>query len=465
MTSLRPAALLAWLAIAPGCVGPAFRVPNVTDPPQLAPERRMFRPVAPPDAGVELGSPESAVPSLAPGGDSVPELIVPEDEPPPLEPFPTPVPAPIPDSVGPRLPFGPITPAVGVDLGVAAPSAGQAGSETVYRLLVHNRGDVALDDVTLSVEFDDALVFPGYEEKAADQRLGRLAAGERKELSLTLVASEAGRHCARFSVLVGDREAVWKSVCIEFVPRRYTLELHGPSERTIGSRAEFTVVLHNLTAEPLAGARVSMRAPATFAQRAASASFVREGDALVWDLGELKAGERVELQAEYECRHAAENACVTVSVSGEAIPGENRETCLRVSPVEGILDLQVSDTADPLSVDDETEFVATVHNRGLQPAQDVRLDAILPPNFELVSIEVRQDDRRIPLRQQTFGRRIEFDTLPALAADRSVSYHIRARALAAGPGEFRASLVQGISDEPVEAAEPVLVRPGLPRPE
>ncbi|MEX0715037.1 MAG: hypothetical protein WD066_00540 [Planctomycetaceae bacterium] len=459
--------LLASLALGSGCTGTnvtAFRVPNVTDPPYLAPERQALRPVTPANPRIDLGAPASGVPGLAPPSGELPELIVPD-----LEPFPfddsnsTPLPAspaPIPGATGPQLPLGPILPtAAAIDVEITAPEAIQAGSGATYRLTIRNTSAEPLADVVLSAEFDDALVFPGREEKAAEQTLGTLAAGERKDISLTLVAGIAGRHCARFSVSIGRREAVWKSVCTEFLPRRFELELHGPAERTIGSRAEFTVVVVNATDEPLADVRVTLNAPPTFRERAASASVVRQGDALAWSLGDLKPRERIEIQAEYECREAAQDACVTVAVTGGNIPEERRERCLQVVAVRGILDLRVHDTADPLAVGDETEFVATVHNRGLQAARDVRLDVEIPPNFELVSTEVREDDRLLVMRHQTAGRRIEFDGLPALASERTLIYRIRARALAAGPSEFRARLAQGAGEAPVEFSEPVLVRP------
>ncbi|MEX1096532.1 MAG: hypothetical protein WED34_10825 [Planctomycetales bacterium] len=449
-------ALLGWLALATGCAGTgatAFRVPNVTDPPHLAPERRAFRPVTPADPGIALGAPSSSLPGDVP---VLPELVAPDLEPPPLkETFP----APIPDLQGPQFPSGPIVPAARLELEVAAPPKSQVGSGATYRLTVRNPGDEPVYDVLLSAEFDDAIFFPGREEKGAEQTLGALAAGERKEVALSLSASQPGRHCARFSVKAGGREAIWKSVCVEFVPRRLELEMHGPDERTLGSRAEFTIVVLNVADEPLPDVTVTVKAPTTFRQREASAFVIREQDALVWRLGGLKPRERVEIQAEYECLQAAEDACVTAHVTGADVPEERRESCLRVSSVRGILDLRVEDTADPLAIGDETEFVATVHNRGLQAARDLRLEFVLPAHFELVSTEVREGDRPLAMRHRQAGQAIEFDTLPNLAAEQTVVYRAKVRSRAAGAGEFRASLRHGAAEDAVEAAEPVLVRP------
>jgi hypothetical protein len=100
---------------------------------------------------------------------------------------------------------------------VRAAETKEVGRAVTFYLTIWNPGDEPLDEVVIESDFDEPLVFPGRAEKRVTQSVGRLGPRESREMALTLVGERPGRHCARFTVTIEGREAVWKSVCVEFV--------------------------------------------------------------------------------------------------------------------------------------------------------------------------------------------------------------------------------------------------------
>lgn len=420
---------------------------NYTDPPHLDPT---YRPLTTPTPAPQtLGRPAGELPpggQLPPADRSsgpVPETVAPPgisgDEP----------------AGGPQL----ASPAIAapVELTVEAPSRKQVGSAIEFRLGVRNSGEAAAENVAVEVEFDDGLIFPGRAERQVSQSLGRLLPGEPREVALTLVAGRTGTLCARFLVTVGETEAAWKSVCVEVVPRQLQLEIVGPPQRTIGSRAEFTIKLVNASSEVLAGVQATATYDAALTPREGSAGAQQKPGSVSWNLGDLQPGEGVHLQLEFECRVASESACLTAEVTGTGIPSERLEKCLRVIPRQGSVDVQVLDRLDPVKLGDETEYVVTVQNRDLRAVRGLAFSADVPRELEIVSTELNQNGRPLPVRADVKDGQVAFEAVDTLAPDDVLTYHIRVRALATGDASFAARLTHSGSPEPVEVVEPTTV--------
>ena len=411
---------------------------NYTDPPWLDPSHR---PLVEP-------TPQTLARPVAPG--------LPEAEATPVEP----VPGGAPDEGGPPL-EGPRLTAPGVaaalELAVDAPKRKQVGSAIEFRIGVWNRGESVVEDLAVEVEFDAALVFPGRPERRVSQPLGRLSPGEHREVTLTLAAEETGRHCARFLVTAGGAESAWKSVCVESVPRQVGLEIVGPPQRTVGSRAEFNVKIASVSKDVLKGMQAIVRYDAALAPREASAGARQTPGTMTWNLGDVQPGEGVQLQIEFECRVAAESACLTAELSGENFPSERVEKCISVVPLRGSIELRVVDEADPVPLGQETAYVITVQNRDLRAVRGVELSAEVPRQVSVVSAEVRQRDQMLPVGADVDGERVVFEAIEALAPDAILTYRIRVKGTVPGDGALRVRVSHAGAAEAAEVVEPTTV--------
>jgi hypothetical protein len=98
--------------------------------------------------------------------------------------------------------------------------------------------------------------------------------------------------------------------------------------------------------------------------------------------------------------------------------------------VEGIAStlFQVSHTADPIEIGNETTYEVHVVNQGSKATSNVRLTIDLPPQLKPLAVEG-------PTRYQVAGNRVIFDPLPQLAPKAETGYRVRVKAVQ--PGDLR----------------------------
>lgn len=104
-----------------------------------------------------------------------------------------------------------------VILHVTAPERRNVGEAAVFTVVIRGGTGLEASGLVIEADFDEALTFPGHNEKRVRQPLGQLTAGGSREISLALTGRQAGRHCVRFSVLSGAGEVlVSRSSCVQF---------------------------------------------------------------------------------------------------------------------------------------------------------------------------------------------------------------------------------------------------------
>lgn len=325
----------------------------------------------------------------------------------------------------------------------------QLGSGATFYLIIKNVSDRSVRNVLLECEFDNALLFPGRREKKIGQRLGTLQPGESKEISLTLYSDSLGSHCCRFRASADGEELVWKSVCVEYEKKQLDLSVIGPSARTIGSRAEFIVKLTNVAEADLNNIEVVVSYDPVLNPREASIGSERETGQLKWSLDTVRKGEGVQLQVEFDCEVAAEHACLRVNVNSPELPNEQVSACLKVTPTQGVLDVQVRDTKDPITRGEDTVYEVSIENRGLQPAKDISFSAKIPRMFRVVSVEAHQGNQKLTLRPEVNQNILTVSPIRELPADAFLRYTIQVKAIGSGDGEFEVT-ISGADTEKLE---------------
>lgn len=403
---------------------------------------------------VELGEPLPAGETLESGRQATAEPSFPVMPSLRVEPSPSASPAGL---VGPIIIPGQIRIPTKLRLTLQAPQQGQVGSGLTYRATIQNTNKTAIENVTVECAFDDALTFPGRTEKKVTQGLGRLLPGETKSIPLTLVGHQTGRHCCRFTVTTNGGESATESVCVELVPRQLDVQVVGPRFRTVGSRAEFTIKLINVSGRNLESIRTQVRADSVLKPKEATTGVTQSDLGLSWTLGDLKPGEGLQLQIEFECMTSAEQACLLVDVAGGNFPDEQVETCIRIAQPHRNLDVRVRDTADSLNVKDQMEYQVTVQNRGRTDLRDVELIGEIPPTVRVVAATIEGGSQSQPVRFKLVGQQILFEPVELPTSNPTLLYRIRVEATRPGNGEFVARVRYSANESPIEIGEPTTV--------
>ncbi len=344
-----------------------------------------------------------------------------------------------------------------LQLTVEAPERRPLGSGAPFQLTVKNPTGTRVQNVQVICEFGDGLAFPGSSSKTVTHKIPRIDAGDARTCSLTLTSETPGRHECRFRVNINDQTVVQKTATVEFVSRQLDWQLQGPAVRSVGSRAEFNIPLVNVSETELQDVRVQVDLDAALTVREMTRGGQLSDRRVTWTIPRLAAGEGLLLQLEVECRQATTQACLMATVSGAGLPPDNTEACLTVKPVAGSLEVQIQDTADPVSEGETTEFVVTVTNRGLQSLKGIALNCKWPESFEFVRMEAREENHVRSLSPQVSGSQATLSSAALLPTDKSFEYRLILRAGRVGAHQVTVSAGDGTDQPAVEVSEPILV--------
>ncbi len=359
-----------------------------------------------------------------------------------------------PSSVGPRLGFEPLSAPSDADLAlvVKAPKQAALGGNATFEVVVRNGGSEPLEAVVVTVDFDDDLIFSGRVEKRVTKAIGKLAPGQSSEMRLTLASHRLGKHACRFEVTAEGTSPITREVTVEFRQPKLDVKLIGPARRTVGSRAEFIIKVANVWTEPINDLTVTLSHDATLSPHEVTGGFKQDANHLSWTLGRLAPGDGVQVQAEFDCRHLSEQACLAVEARGNDDAFETIESCLTVTSVPGQIDLRVSDRSEPAKVGGEVTFEIVLQNLGLQPLTTSRLDLQGSEHLRFKDHSARLNDQAITLTKSEQDGRWTLIVNQPLPPDATLKLTVQAIALKPGDAELLVTAT-GDDDSPVETSE------------
>ncbi len=353
-----------------------------------------------------------------------------------------------------------------LELAVTNPAERQVGAGATFRVSLTNRSQETLEGMRVVCEFADEMQFGTTTEKLVSQPLGTWAARETKDLVLTLHSNQVGAFAATFRI---ERESDGERLAerigeAKFVDRRYELAVVGPADRTIGSRAEFTVRIANISTEPLPAAELVLKRDAALVLKELTEGSRRTGGEIRWSLPELAPGAETQFQAEFECRTAADRATVIAQLLGSAsaaspLPEEETEASVRIAPVTGVLDVRLSDENDPLSTGEEGLYRMTITNMGLQEVRRIRVRYEATAQIEMSSVTVKRGSEALTTQFSPEDGALVGDEIDILPADATLTLELRGTARSAGRGELTAIVEHEVPGSRIEVREPTWVTP------
>ena len=346
-----------------------------------------------------------------------------------------------------------------LNLVVKAPRQRPVSGTVTFDIVVRNDSADPMANVLVNAEFEDALVFPGREEKQVKKNLGQLAPGQSREMRLTLSSNRLGQHECRFTVSADEIDPIEQTTKVEFIDPKLLVRLIGPARRTVGSRAEFTVKVANTSDQPIDDLQVTLHHDAALTPHVATGGFQKEANALRWSLGRLEAGAGVQVQAEFDCKQLSEQSCITAEARSEQLSAVAVEDCVTVVAVPGLLDLRVSDVTDPVQVGDEAEYEITVQNLGLRAVSEVQLDVQSSEHLKPGTHDAKLDDRAVTLTPSDHNGTLRLVLPGSLAPDATLKITLRAKVLRPGDAEVRVVATLGTDPAAVEATEFTSINP------
>lgn len=215
-----------------------------------------------------------------------------------------------------------------------------------------------------------------------------------------------------------------------------------PSLRYVGRDATFEIKVTNRGTASALNVVVTDALPRTVEFLEADSNGKREGDNVVWRIGELGAGQSRTLTLKVRCNQIATVRNTTfVTYCAEAQVGCE-------FPVQGIaaILLECVDDPDPIEIGGQTTYTITVTNQGSEIGTNIRVDCTLPGEQELVKAGGATEGR-------ADGKTVRFAPLASLAPKAEAVYTVTVKGVKEGDARFGVSLMSDQIKTPVMETE------------
>lgn len=224
---------------------------------------------------------------------------------------------------------------------------------------------------------------------------------------------------------------------VRILQPRLEVEVSGPQREYLGRDLGFHVRVHNPGEDPASEVvldltlpegvqRVSIDAPGAEGAEGGEAEGVRQ-----LGLGEIPAGETREVRVVFQPAQPG-SFPLQATVRGLCVEEQSASAATEVQGVAA-LRLEVYDLLDPVETGQETTYLVRVQNQGSAEGVDVRLQAELPPELELVSSEG-------PSEVTAAEGSLQFGPIPNLPPGEVAEWNVVMRALSAGKIRFQLEL-------------------------
>ena len=314
----------------------------------------------------------------------------------------------------------------------SAPSKVNIGGTVTLHVIVSNPGTGEATNVILEEDVPDGLTHPAG--KALEFEVGILKPGETRELDLT---SEAGIVQNRIVARADANLVVDHSLELEVIAPQLRVSMEGPKKRYLEKQATYTINVANPGTAPAMDIELVTYLPKglKYLEANNAGQYDPETHAVYWSLAELPPNQMGSVRLKALPTEMGEHK---LRVDGRAATGLN-DTLEKTVVVDGLASIffEVSDTADPIEVGEQTIYEIRLVNEGSKSSTNIRVEATLPAAMKALNADG-------PTRADVTAERVVFQPLPRLSPDGDVFFKLQVQGLAAGDQRIR---VQVLSDE------------------
>lgn len=215
-----------------------------------------------------------------------------------------------------------------------------------------------------------------------------------------------------------------------------------PGLRYLGRTASFDITITNNGDGPASNVVVTDMVPNGINFVSADNNGKREGNRIVWRVGNLAAGQSMTLKSSFLCNTIGsfENKAM-VSYCAESMA----QCVMQVKGIPAIL-LECVDDPDPIEIGGQVTYTMIVTNQGSAVGTNIRINCTLPAEEELVSATG-------PTASTDQGKSIAFAPLPSLAPKAKATYKVTVKGVGVGDVRFKVELNSDQMTSPVNETE------------
>jgi uncharacterized repeat protein (TIGR01451 family) len=325
----------------------------------------------------------------------------------------------------------------------SGPETAKIGSLVTYNIVVKNTGNADAENVVVT-DTVPAGLSSADGKKTITYDLGTLAAGQSKQIPVTLKADATGKHCNVASVATSNAGSAKDDACTTVVKPGLAITKTGPKEQFLGRVASYEIVVSNTGDTTLTGVTVTDTAPAATRIVKADGATVT-GNTAVWNVDQLKAGEKKNLAISLTTGTAGNhcNGVATRATSDNLVA--DAQACTVWKGVPAIL-IEVVDDPDPIQVGETTTYTIRVTNQGTAPDNNIKIAAKFAKEIDPTAAAGSTAGK-------VEGKTVTFAPVATLAPKQVVTWTITAKGAATGDHRLKVDLTSDVLSTPVVEEE------------
>jgi hypothetical protein len=315
---------------------------------------------------------------------------------------------------------------------------------------VANTGTGPATNVKVRAEFDPTLT---HESKSnpLEVLVGTLEAGQSQTVPLALNATRPGRPTVRILATAdgGLRGEAYQTLAVAQRALQFTVT--GAPTRYVNRPGTWDVRVANAGEVALANVTARVRLPRELGFRSATGNGQFTAGEVVWPVGDLRPGERRELQLTATPLSAATQATLAGTATADRVPEQRAEAAFEVMGMP-VLRAEVVPPAEAVPVRGKGIVTIRVVNQGTLAARQVAVATVAPPPF---LAPLFGTGPTIGRRQ---GDRIEFAPVERIDPGQSVTFRVEVQGAQPGDGRVRVEVKSDTTPAPLVSEEAVRVR-------
>ncbi len=309
-----------------------------------------------------------------------------------------------------------------------------------YIITIRNTGDTTLKNVKFTDNLPTGLTTTDGKTTVSGN-VPELGAGQAKEARFTVKATKSGRYDNKVQASADGGLSAEASCSTVVKQPALQISKSCPGTRFLGRPGTYEITVTNTGDMASKNTVVTDVLPPGTSFVSATDGGSASGGSIVWNLGNLEAGQSRKMTATVKFDAAGDIKNV-VSVKGVCADAE--ASC--VTKVEGIpaILLEVIDLEDPIEVGAQVTYEIKITNQGSKADRDITLDITLPAEEDFVS-------GTGPTPSTAAGKNIKFAALPSLAPGEVATYRLVVKGNKAG--DVRLTVVMNSAELGAEVKE------------
>jgi len=337
-------------------------------------------------------------------------------------------------------------------LELTGPKEVKVGEEVQLRYVIRNNGSGAASKVILR-----SVLPPGLKHSEGgdlEYEIEVLAAGDREEIDLTVVAAEPGRFRTVSEVTASGVSAGKATTDIDIIGSQLTIQRLGPDRRFVGRTAKFQNIIANETNFEASNAIVTEQVPEgmRFVSADNGGEYNPQTRRIRWDVPRLTPGKQAVLEVELEAEAAGQHQTVVEVVENAGFRSQAQEnTIVTVEDFENMT-ADISRQDAPVAIGETFGFTITIENRGTAVAKGVEMTIEVPPEVDVKAA----GSRNVPARRE--GNTVRYAIVEEIPPREKMTFELKLQGQKpAQNAVVRASLKYEQMQEPLIVSESITI--------